>query len=72
MRHKNSVFHGLLQHVPWGGFDQLVEENGGNKGVRRLTMRDQFGALLYGQFAGRRVCARSRMGFRAIERVFIM
>ena len=46
------MFHGLLQHVPWGGFDQLVEENGGNKGVRRLTMRDQFGALLYGQLAG--------------------
>ena len=46
MQHKNSVYHGLLQHVPWGGFDQLVDENRGNKGARTLTMRDQFSALL--------------------------
>ena len=52
MRHKNSVYHALLQHVPWGGFDQLVDETGGDKGVRALTMRDQFSALLYGQLAG--------------------
>jgi len=52
MRHKNSVFHSLLQHVPWGGFDQLVDENRGNKGARTMTMRDQFSALLYGQLAG--------------------
>lgn len=52
MRHKNSVYHGLLQHVPWGKLDELVEENQGNKGVRRLSMRDQFSALLYGQLAG--------------------
>ncbi len=52
MRHKNSVFHALLQHVPWGGFSQLVDEHEGDKGVRTLTMRDQFGALLYGQFGG--------------------
>jgi hypothetical protein len=52
MRHKNSVYHALLQYVPWSGFDQLVDENGGNKGVRTLTMRDQFGALLFGQLTG--------------------
>jgi IS4 transposase len=52
MRHKNSVYHGLLQHVPWGGFDQLVDEHQGDKGVRTLSMRDQFSALLYGQLAG--------------------
>ena len=52
MRHKNSVYHALLQHVPWGGFDELVDENHGNKGVRTLTMRDQFSAMLYGQLAG--------------------
>jgi IS4 transposase len=32
--------------------DELVEENQGNKGVRRLSMRDRFSALLYGQLAG--------------------
>ena len=52
MRHKDSVLHGLLQHVPWGGFDQLVDEHGGDKGVRTLSMRDQFSALLYGQLSG--------------------
>ena len=52
MRHKNSVYHALLQHVPWGGCDQLGDETGGDKGVRALTMRDQFSALLYGQLAG--------------------
>jgi IS4 transposase len=52
MRHKNSVYHALLQHIPWNGFDQLVDENHGNKGVRTLTMRDQFSAMLYGQLAG--------------------
>jgi len=52
MRHKNGVYHALLQHVPWSGFDQLVEDNRGNQGARTLTMRDQFSALLYGQLAG--------------------
>jgi IS4 transposase len=52
MRHKNSVYHALLQHIPWNGFDQLVDENHGDKGVRTLTMRDQFSAMLYGQLAG--------------------
>ena len=52
MRHKNSVYHALLQHVPWGGFDELVDEHGGDKGVRTLTMRDQFSAMLHGQLAG--------------------
>ena len=31
MRRKNSVYHALLQHIPWNGFDQLVDENHGNK-----------------------------------------
>ena len=52
MRHKNSVYHALTQYVPWGGFDQLVDEHEGDKGVRTLTMRDQFSAMLYGQLAG--------------------
>ena len=26
MRHHNSVFHGVLKHVPWTVFDRLVEE----------------------------------------------
>ena len=52
MRHKNSVYHGLLQYVPWGAFDELVDEHEGDKGVRRLTSRDHFGSVLYGQLSG--------------------
>jgi hypothetical protein len=52
MRHQNSVFHGVLKHVPWGEFDRLVEEHGADARVRRLTTKSQFVALLYGQLAG--------------------
>jgi len=52
MRHKNSVYHGILQYIPWGWFEKAVREHGGDKGVRSLTMRDQLNALLYGQLAG--------------------
>jgi hypothetical protein len=52
MRHQNSVFHGLLKQVPWSVFDKLVDEHRADRGVRRLTTKGQFVALLYGQLAG--------------------
>ncbi len=52
MRHKSSVYRAIAQYLPWGEFDRLVDELGGDKGVRRLTMQDQFCAMLYGQLAG--------------------
>lgn len=52
MRHQNSVFHALLKQVPWPVFDKLVDEHRADSGVRRLTTKGQFVALLYGQFAG--------------------
>ena len=52
MRHKNSVFHGLLKHVPWHRFDRLVEDHGADARIRRLSTKDQLVALLYGQFSG--------------------
>ena len=52
MRHQNSVFHSILQHVPWGEFDRLVAAHRADAGVRRLTTKSQFVALLYGQLAG--------------------
>lgn len=52
MRHQNSVFHGVLKHVPWGEFDLLVEEHRADARVRRLTTKSQFVALLYGQLSG--------------------
>jgi len=52
MRHQNSVFHGLLKHLPWGEFDRLVAVHRADSRVRRLTTKSQFVALLYGQLAG--------------------
>jgi len=52
MRHQNSVFHGLLKHLPWGAFDRLVAAHRADSRVRRLTTKSQFVALLYGQLAG--------------------
>src|SRR5437764_12176485 len=52
MLHQNSVFHGLLKHVPWHRFDGLVEEHGADARVRRLSTKSQFVALLYGQLSG--------------------
>jgi IS4 transposase len=52
MRHENSVFHGLLKHLPWHRFDSLVESHGADARVRRLSTKSQLVALLYGQFSG--------------------
>ena len=52
MRHQNSVFHGLLKHLPWDAFDQLVTAHRADSRVRQLTTKSQLVALLYGQLAG--------------------
>jgi len=52
MRHHNSVFHAVLQGVPWDVFDRLVEAHGADWRVRQLTTKSQFIALLYGQLEG--------------------
>jgi hypothetical protein len=52
MLHKNSVFHGLLKHVPWQAFERLVEKYGADKGTRTLKTKSQLVALLYSQFDG--------------------
>ena len=52
MRHHNSVLHGLLKHLPWSAFDDLVERYEADKHVRRLPTKSQLVALLYGQLSG--------------------
>ena len=52
MRHHNSVFHGVLKHLPWVEFDRLVAAHRADLRVRRLTTKSQLVALLYGQLAG--------------------
>jgi hypothetical protein len=52
MRHHNSVFHDLLKHVPWAVFDRLVDEHHADHRIRRMSTKDQFIAMLYGQLSG--------------------
>jgi hypothetical protein len=52
MRHDNSVLHGLLKHIPWSVFDNLVDEHGSDARVRQLSTKSQFVALLYAQLSG--------------------
>lgn len=52
MRHHNSVFHGVLKHVPWAVFEELVNKYRADHRVRRLDTKSHFLALLFGQLAG--------------------
>jgi IS4 transposase len=52
MRHQNSVFHGLLKHLPWHKLEQLVEKHGADELARTLTTKRHLIALLYGQLSG--------------------
>jgi len=52
MLHQNSVFHSLLKHIPWNGFDRLVDEHGADDLARKLSSKRHLVALLYGQFSG--------------------
>jgi len=52
MRHHNSVFHHVLQFVPWARFEQAVDAHASDRRVRRLTTKSQFIALLYAQLSG--------------------
>jgi len=52
MRHHNSLLHQILQVVPWGTFDRIVEEHGADRSVRRLSTKSQLIALLYAQLSG--------------------
>jgi IS4 transposase len=51
VRHENSVFHGLMKHLPWDVFDRLMETHGADSRVRSLTTKSQLVALLYGQLS---------------------
>jgi IS4 transposase len=52
MLHQNSVFHGLLKHVPWHGLERSVEKYDADRLSRTLDTKRQFIALLYGQLSG--------------------
>jgi Transposase DDE domain/Domain of unknown function (DUF4372) len=52
MRHHNTLLHGLLQFIPWGRFDALVDEHGSDRRVRRLSSKSQLIALIHAQLSG--------------------
>lgn len=52
MRHQNSVFHQITKFIDWQTFDGLVDKHKADFRVRRLTTKDQFLALLFGQLSG--------------------
>jgi hypothetical protein len=52
MRHQNTVIHEVLQLLPWAVFRSLVEKYEMDFGIRRLTTKGQFIALLFGQLFG--------------------
>ncbi|WP_035659321.1 IS4 family transposase, partial [Bradyrhizobium sp. STM 3809] len=52
MPHQNTVFRDILKLVPWHRFEALVDEHGADARIRRLSTKDQFVALLYGQLSG--------------------
>jgi Transposase DDE domain/Domain of unknown function (DUF4372) len=52
VRHRNSVFHDVLELVPWTAFDKLVEECRADEGTRSFTSRQHLTALLFAQLSG--------------------
>lgn len=52
MPHQNSVFHAVVNHIPWASFDSLVKQHGADARARTLRSKDHLLALLYGQLAG--------------------
>jgi hypothetical protein len=52
VRHTNSVFHDILNLVPWAAFDRLVGEFGTDDWVRCFTTRNQLHVLLFAQLGG--------------------
>src|SRR5260370_1910032 len=54
VRHQNSVFHGLLEHVPWATLDRLAGEHEAGRDPRSLQARAHLIAMLYVQLSGSR------------------
>lgn len=52
MQHKNTVFHSLLNLVPWSRLERIVEKYGADSLSRTLSTKRHLIALLYGQLSG--------------------
>jgi len=54
VRHQNSVFQGVLKHLPWATLDRLVEQHEAGRDPRNLQARAHLIAMLYAQLTGSR------------------
>jgi len=52
VRYQNSVLRDLLNYLPWGEFERLVDEHGADYRVRKLRTKDQLIALIFAQLSG--------------------
>jgi hypothetical protein len=52
MQHQNSVFHGVLKHVPWQEFERILAQHGADKDGRGLTSKAHLIAMVYAQLSG--------------------
>lgn len=52
MPHDRSVFHAVLEPVPWEDLDRLVERHGAGPLARGFGHRSHLVAMLYGQLSG--------------------
>lgn len=65
MRFQDSVFNQLLKVIPGYQLDRLIKKHKGDYRVRKLGCREQFLALLYAQFTGRRSLRDLELNFNA-------
>ena len=52
MRHQPSVLEQVVQHVPWGAFDRLVQKHRADERARGFDSRDHLLALLAAALGG--------------------
>lgn len=52
MPHQNTVFHQLLQFIPWASWDRLAEVHGHDAQARSFTPRRHLVSLLHGALSG--------------------
>ena len=54
MKHRNIIFHQLLQFLPRYRFQEAVDRHQGDHRVRKLSCWDQFVVMLFGQLSNRK------------------
>jgi Domain of unknown function (DUF4372) len=69
VRHQNSIFHGVLKHVPWASLDRLVEKHEAGRDPRSLQARAHLVAMLYAQLSGSRSLRDIETSLKSLSRI---